>query len=235
MLQYKLDKESLNILGNELRNKPSELLSFARKYVLDLGGNTGKLVTSLKTKSNKVLSIDINRDILVGANKKPLPEIEPIQGNILYLPFKDNTFDVAFARAIFHHVPGNLELAFEEVERVLAVNGLLLIEEPSYHNPFAYIVRKAFPTTSHEVEEQTLKVSHLKRVVYKYLYVKEIKYYWLLSYTIPHVIARLPKRIKSVARILLKGLVKFDTFLLKFNFFKPFCGYVMILCQKKTR
>lgn len=235
MLQYKLDKESLKILGNDLIDKLLELRSFSHNYVLDLGGNTGKFIVPLKTKTNTLISIDIDRSIMLGADGKPLPEINLVQGNVLYLPFKNNLFDVVFARAILHHVYNNLEQVFSEIERVLKFNGLLLIEEPGYYNPVAYVVRKAFPTTSHEKGEQPLKVSQLKGLSNNYFYILYVKYFWLLSYVVPHVIARLPKRIKPVTRTFLKELVKLDTFLLKFNLFKPFCGYMMILCQKKIR
>jgi len=232
MLQYKLDVESRDILGNELRNKVLELKPFSYNYVLDLGGNNGKLIKALKTKTNKLISLDIDRSIMVGANGKPLLEISPIQGNILQLPFKDNLFDVIFARAVLHHVPDNLEQSFIEIKRVLKNNGLLLIEEPGYHNPVAYIFRKAFPTSSHEEDEEPLKINMLKQLSYKYFNVKEIKYFWLLSYTLPHLISRMPKQLKNVTRIFLKYLVQFDKYVLQFNLFKPFCGYIMILCQK---
>jgi len=232
MLQYKLDVKARDILGNELRDKVSELKPFSYNYVLDLGGNNGKLIRALKTKTNTLISLDIDRSIMVGANGKPLKEIDPIQGNILQLPFKDNLFDVIFARAILHHVPDNLEQAFIEIKRVLKNKGLILIEEPGYHNPVAYIFRKAFPTSSHEEGEQPLKVNRLKYLSKKYFIVKEVKYFWLLSYTVPHLLSRLPNKMKIVLRILLKGLVKVDNYLLQFNLFKPYCGYVMILCQK---
>ena len=60
MLQYKLDAQARDILGNELRNKVLELKPFSYKYVLDLGGNNGKLVKALKTKTNKLISLDID-------------------------------------------------------------------------------------------------------------------------------------------------------------------------------
>lgn len=233
MLQYRLDKESLNILGNELRNKPLEFLSLSNKYVIDLGGNTGKFALPLKTQNNKIISIDINRSIMVDGNGKSLLGIELIQGNILSLPFKNNTFDIVLARAILHHVPNQLDMAFSEVERILRPGGIMLIEEPGYHNPIAFIMRKAFPTTSHEEGENSLKISVLKSLSNKYFTIKEIKYFWLFSYTIPHLISRLPKSLKSVARILLRGLVRIDEMLLKLNICKKFCGYVMIVAQKK--
>jgi len=232
MLQYKLDIKARDILGNELRNKVSELKPFSYNYVLDLGGNNGKLIRTLKTKTNTLISLDIDRSIMVGANGKPLPGINPIQGNMLQLPFKDDLFDVIFARAVLHHVPDNLEQAIVEIKRVLKNEGLLLIEEPGYHNPVAYIFRKAFPTSSHEIDEEPLKVNGLKYIIHKHFVVKEVKYFWLLSYTVPHLISRLPNKMKVIVRVLLKGLVKIDKCLLQFNLFKPYCGYVMILCQK---
>jgi len=233
MLQYKLDAKSRDILGNELRDKVLELKPFSYNYVLDIGGNNGKLVKALKTKTNKVISIDIDRNIMFGADGKPLTGIELVQGNVLYLPFKNDTFDVIFARAVLHHVPNELEDSFIEIKRILKKDGLLLIEEPGFHNPVAYIFRKAFPTSSHEEDEEPLKINILKQLSYKHFNVKEIKYFWLLSYTLPHLISRLPKKVKQVTRNLLKLIVKFDKYLLQFTLFKPFCGYIMILCQKE--
>lgn len=233
MLQYKLDKQSLDILGYELRNKPSEFFSFSYKFILDVGGNTGKLTKVLKTKYNKVISIDIDRDIMVGANGKSLPEIEPIQGNMLQLPFKDNIFDIIFVRAVLHHVPIQLEQALIEIKRVTVPSGIIIIEEPGYHNPCAYVARKAFPTTSHEEGEEPLRVRLLYSLVVKHFVITESKYYWLLSYTMPHIIARLPQQLKTIARTILRCLVKVDKFLLTFAVCRPFCGYVLIVAKKE--
>lgn len=232
MLQYKLDKKSLEILGLELKQKPLKFKYKHPKYVLDLGGNNGKFALPLKTNDNYVISFDINRNIMYGPNNKPLPGIDLIQGNILYLPFKDNVFDIVLARAILHHVPDKLDLAFKEIYRVLAPQGIILIEEPCYHNPIAYVVRKAFPTESHEANEQPLKVSTMINYTKKYFLILEIKYFWLFSYVMPHIIKRFPNITKPFLRNLLKIIVNFDKYLLKYNFFKTFCGYIMLVAMK---
>lgn len=228
MLQYKLDNESLQILGDELWRKPLQLQLPANSYVIDLGGNTGKFALQLKTKTNTIVSIDINRSIMVGGDGKFLPDVEPIQGNILYLPFKDNSFDVVLARAILHHVPNNLDLAFKEIHRILKPGGQILIEEPGALNPIAYIIRKAFPTMSHEPGEQPIKTSVLEHKVNEYFVTTELKYYWLIAYSIPHMISRLPNKIKSPMRKILKIMVRMDKVLLKYKTFQPFCGYILI-------
>ena len=235
MLQYKIDKESLDILGHELRNKPSKLCLKEDAYILDLGGNTGKLIKPLDNGKNTLISIDIDRSILVGENGVPLDGVTPVQGDILYLPFSDNSFDFIFARAILHHVPDNLDLSFKEIKRILKPGGLLLIEEPGYHNPVAYIVRNAFPTTSHEEDETPLKIKQLIQMSKRYFNIKEIKYFWLVSYSLPHLIVRLPNCLKAFGRKVLKLLVNVDKILLRHDICKLYCGYVMILCQNDIR
>ena len=181
MLQYKLDNESLQILGDELWRKPLELQLPADSYIIDLGGNIGKFALQLKNETNTIVSLDIDRSIMTGGDGQVLSGIEAIQGNILYLPFKDNSFDVVLARAILHHVPDNLDLAFKEIHRILKPGGQILIEEPGGLNPIAYIIRKAFPTMSHEPGERPFKPSVLEHKVKEYFVTTELKYNWLTS------------------------------------------------------
>ena len=228
MLQYRVDHESKEILGNDLWRKPSDLQLPANSYVIDLGGNTGKFAKQIKSETNTIVSIDIDRAIMVGVDGVHLPGVTPIQGNILYLPFRDNSFDVVLARAILHHVPDNLDLAFKEIKRILKPNGQVLIEEPGALNPIAYIIRKAFPTSSHEESERPFKPSVLKEKTKMYFTINEIEYHWLLSYSLPHFISRLPNKLKPITRKLLGMLVRMDNVLLKYKTFQPFCGYVFI-------
>jgi len=228
MLQYKVDKESVRILGNELWTKPLELQLPAKSYIIDLGGNNGKFAKQLKSETTTIVSIDIDRSIMVGADGMHLPGITPIQGNILNMPFKDETFDVVLARAILHHVPDNLDLALKEIHRILKPGGQILVEEPGSLNPIAYIIRKAFPTMSHEESERPFKPSVLEGKIKEYFTITELKYYWLISYSMPHVISRLPNAIKPIVRKVLKLIVRLDNVLLKYKTFKPFCGYVLI-------
>jgi len=228
MLSYKVDKESVGILGDALWNKPLGLQLPAHSHIIDLGGNTGKFAQQLKGEDRTIISLDIDETIMMGADGKPLPGITPVKGNILSIPFKDNTFDVVLARAILHHVPDNLDLALKEIKRILKSNGQVLIEEPGAQNPIAYIIRKAFPTSSHEEGERPFNPSVLKEKTEMYFTINEIEYHWLLSYSLPHFISRLPKKLKPIARKLLGMLVRMDNVLLKYKTFQPFCGYLYI-------
>jgi SAM-dependent methyltransferase len=50
------------------------------------------------------------------------------------LPFADDSFDIAFAACVFHHIPQDLHLSLlAEIRRVLRPRGVLFIFE---HNPF---------------------------------------------------------------------------------------------------
>jgi len=228
MLQYKVDKESIKILGDELWKQPLDLQLPANSYVIDLGGNNGKFAQQLKSKQRTIISLDIDRSIMVGADGMHLPGITPIQGNILNLPFRENTFDLVLARAILHHVPDDLDLAFREIYRILKPGGQVLIEEPGSLNPIAYIIRKAFPTMSHEPDERPFKPSVLKGKVDEYFTTTELKYYWFMSYSIPHLISRLPNKIRPLARNILRLVVRIDNVLLRYRAFQSFCGYVLI-------
>lgn len=57
------------------------------------------------------------------------------------LPFRDATFDGAFAACVFHHIPhGEHRSALTEIRRVLKPGGTLMVYE---HNPFNPLTRRA--------------------------------------------------------------------------------------------
>lgn len=232
-MQYKVDEPSLQILGTELKQKPSEYLSFAKSYILDLGGGPGIFASQLKTPTNHIVSLDIKRELLFMHDNSILSGIEPIVGDALHLPFKDQTFDMILARAVLHHFPNNQFDAFLELFRVLKKGGLLLIEEPGHYNPLACIIRKTISTTSHEKEEIPLIPSELVRRVEDWFSVTEVSYHYLFSYGIANLIAFTPGRFKPTARKILGGLVKLDKILLRHKLFQPFCGYISIVCIKE--
>ncbi|MGE0230225.1 MAG: methyltransferase domain-containing protein [Flavobacteriaceae bacterium] len=57
------------------------------------------------------------------------------------LPFEDETFHIAFAACVFHHIPAASHLKFlSELRRVLRPGGSLFVFE---HNPYNPLTRKA--------------------------------------------------------------------------------------------
>lgn len=232
MLKYTQDDIATKILWSNLRKKPLKFKSYAKEYVVDLGGNQGLFGQQFKTKENKIVTIDINREILRTEEGRILDGVEPVQGNILYLPFKSNTFDVVLARAVLHHIHNQLEISMSEIKRVMKKNGILIIQEPCYYNPVAYLIRKAFPTPVHKEEEETFKPKFLEAKVKRYFVIKEKEYHFLLSYSMPHIVSRLPFCLKTIGRKILRILIKIDKSLLKCRTLQTFCGYIMLVCIK---
>ena len=52
------------------------------------------------------------------------------QGDVEYLPFKSNNFDLIIGHAILHHVP-DIKMVFSEVYRLLKPKGICIFTEPT--------------------------------------------------------------------------------------------------------
>ena len=219
------DPESAKMVYGDLRNRITDFKHIAKDYVVELGGNGGTLTQPLATETNRIISLDINRDILT-VNGKILENINPIWGNILCLPFKDNKVDVVYARAVLHHLPDQLDDVLIEIKRVLKKGGVLIIQEPGYNHPIAYVIRKCFPTSSHDPDERPFKPKELIDTTREHFHLCLVEHHYLLSYVMPYIIAKLP--FKKATRKLLSLIIKFDKELLKFKIFKPYCGYISI-------
>lgn len=58
------------------------------------------------------------------------------------IPEADGTFDIVLMFKSLHHVPmDSMDLAFQEIRRVLKPGGFVWISEPVYTGPFNDIVR----------------------------------------------------------------------------------------------
>ena len=224
----KRDQVAANICYGELNSKYIQLKSLSAKKILDLGGSTGWFAQKLKEKDEKIITIDLNMKKL-----KECTIAEPVYGNILSLPFKNDTFDIVIARAILHHVPNDLNRSLIEIKRVLKDNGVLMIEEPCALNPVAYTVRKLLPSTFHDVDEKPFLPGFLKKRIEKRFMVKEIDYYCLFSYPMPYLVQKLPNITKPLGRRISHLLYNFDKVLLTSGLFQHFCGYLYILAKNQ--
>jgi demethylmenaquinone methyltransferase/2-methoxy-6-polyprenyl-1,4-benzoquinol methylase len=96
--------------------------------VLDAACGTGDLaIADLKAGADRVTGLDFSEQMLVRARKKSA-SIEWIQGDMLALPFADETFDAATVGFGVRNVE-NLELGLRELRRVLRPGGRLAILE----------------------------------------------------------------------------------------------------------
>jgi len=95
--------------------------------VLDAACGTGDLaVADLKAGAGKVTGLDFSAAMLARARKKA--PLEWVQGDMLALPFADETFDAATVGFGVRNV-ADLELALRELRRVLRPGGRLAILE----------------------------------------------------------------------------------------------------------
>lgn len=100
--------------------------------ILDVGCGVGNAHRQLVGRVAKLTGIDVSpASIAVARQCNPGIEYECFDG--LHLPYADNTFDVAFAVNVLHHVPvANRHILAVEIRRVLRSGGLFVIFE---HNP----------------------------------------------------------------------------------------------------
>jgi demethylmenaquinone methyltransferase/2-methoxy-6-polyprenyl-1,4-benzoquinol methylase len=96
--------------------------------VLDAACGTGDLaIADLKAGAGKVTGLDFSEKMLERARSKHA-SIEWVQGDMLALPFADETFDAATVGFGVRNVE-NLELGLRELRRVLRPGGRLAILE----------------------------------------------------------------------------------------------------------
>ena len=80
--------------------------------------------------ADEVTAVDISQSsINVGiklAETKNIKNIEFVQGDLLNLPFENNSFDLVLSWGVIHHTPDPLK-ALDELVRVLETNGTIVI------------------------------------------------------------------------------------------------------------
>lgn len=102
------------------------------KKILDISCGTGYGSQILyDSKSEKVIGVDISSEAIDFASTKYQSNgLDFYIGDILYIDFPDNCFDVITCFETIEHVQ-NQEKAFMELQRVLKPKGLLIISSPN--------------------------------------------------------------------------------------------------------
>lgn len=116
-----------DLFFTEAIEKFSSLLSTSDK-VLDAGCGSGRDSALLKNKGFDVTGIDISKGLLNEA-KKEHPGINFIEGDLLKLPFSENSFDGVWAHASLVHLETvqDAQKAINEFHRVLISDGVVHI------------------------------------------------------------------------------------------------------------
>ncbi len=116
--------------------------------VLDYGCGTGGSSRLLKARGANVIAFDLSYARLQVAKKgmivdngEYIPKFTQCAAELL--PFQEGTFDYVIGKQILHHL--NIDLAVEEIKRVLRPGGKATFLEPLIHNPFLEGYRRLTP------------------------------------------------------------------------------------------
>jgi ubiquinone/menaquinone biosynthesis C-methylase UbiE len=133
------DKEELSIPDVYLNRRENRLLrkkvdEKGNLRILDLGCSNGHSTISInKNKTNFVFCIDLNGEIVKYAkdlsDKNARSDIGFIIGEITNLPFKDESFDIIYAKRSITNLPSRdkQKKAFKEVARVTKKSGIFYV------------------------------------------------------------------------------------------------------------
>ncbi len=119
------------------------------KIILDLCCGTGDIAIGLgnKLKTSQIKALDFSEGMLKIAKKRsravPLKNIEFIQGNALFLPFKDSSFDAVTISFGLRNT-SDYRKVLDEIHRVLIPGGIFFCMEASYPNLF--LLRRVLKT-----------------------------------------------------------------------------------------
>jgi len=107
----------------------------AGKRVLDVASGAGYGTALLAERAAWVCGTDIDYETVAFAkNNYKAKNLEYCQGSLVALPFPTASFDVVVSFETIEHIPDNLHKKFlDEVIRVLAPDGFLVISTPDKH------------------------------------------------------------------------------------------------------
>ena len=103
--------------------------------VLECGCGPGAVTFEIAkiVTNGKVSGLDIDKNQIESNNLKlrdsALHNLKFEEGNILHLPYPDDSFDIVYMQALIVHIKSPLD-AIKEAHRVLRKNGLIILREP---------------------------------------------------------------------------------------------------------
>ena len=133
--------------------------------LLDLGTGRGLTSIALARKGVHVTSVEFDPSDVVGVGalasfpgRSGLP-LFAIRGDTIQMPFRDNTFDLAFCRSVLHHL-NDLGQGIREIWRVLKPGGVFVAYNEHIMGPFSSGKKflSAHPAVAYGVNERAYPV-----------------------------------------------------------------------------
>jgi SAM-dependent methyltransferase len=133
------------------------LPNVSKPRILDVGCGHGYIHSFLKEHAWEITGVETAAEVLALA-KQENPENAYIAYDGRSLPFANESFDVALAVCVMHHVPPEQWSGFiSEAKRVLRPGGQVLIFE---HNPLNPLTR--YVVATNEIDADAVLLSHSK-------------------------------------------------------------------------
>jgi SAM-dependent methyltransferase len=129
-----------------------------------LGCGTGFHLITLSRYSKNLIGTDMSLCALKECKKNINVDCDYIVCDIKKLPFKSNAIDFVWVSGVLHHIPRYLDVAINNISRILSHNGFVLIDEPNRLNFFNYInmkLSKADPTG----KERPISLNNIERLL----------------------------------------------------------------------
>lgn len=154
MLDPEDKRRKLNVSYDALASEHHEYnLRFSKKYitnkrVLDLGCWSGQFAKLAAKYAKDVVGVDPGKAAIAYATEH-IKSAKFVVGNALSIPFGNNFFDtVAFLDVIEHLPNGTEQKALSEINRVLKINGYLVLSTPNSH-PISILLDPAYFLIGH--------------------------------------------------------------------------------------
>jgi len=130
---YSLAGKSSATIGDHPGLIELKKLCHQSKQILDFGCGEGSRLNALLKKNQKGTGVDIN-DYAISQARKKYPRHKFMHYDGKKLPFPDENFDLVYSAFVLEHTQSP-ELAIEEMIRVLASNGKLVLICPNFGAP----------------------------------------------------------------------------------------------------
>ena len=137
------------------------------KKILDYGCGSGENCVLLASRGAKPVGVDVSPELIeLGKKRLAMHDLNDAAefrvGSAHELPLEDESIDIVFGMAILHHL--DLQLASQEVFRVLKKGGRAIFLEPVRNSKFVWFVRNLIPYQAPDVSpyERPLTDAELK-------------------------------------------------------------------------